>query len=223
MGFARQYLEEASRALDALDDGAIDALAALIAEVRDRGGRLFVVGVGGGAAHAAHAVADFRTLAGIEAYAPTDNAPELTARINDGGWAGSFAAWLRGSRLGRKDLVLVLSVGGGDRARQVSPNVVEALALARKVGARIAGIVGRDGGYTARVADACVVVPTVHPDRVTAHTEGLQSVVLHLLVSHPRLNVATPRWESLTRDFVGRSGSPRTKSLAARAKRAGRR
>src|SRR5262249_19660133 len=159
----------------------------LLAAARQRGGRLFVLGVGGSAANASHAVNDFRKLAAFEAYAPTDNVAELTARINDEGWAGTFEAWLRVSRLDSSDAALVFSVGGGDLERNVSPNLVQALRHAKRVGASIGGIVGRDGGYTAKVADACVVIPTVNPESVTPHTEAFQAVVWHLLVSHPRL------------------------------------
>ncbi len=165
--------------------------------MRERGGRLFCIGSGGGAAHASHAVCDFRKLAGIEAYAPTDNAAELTARVNDDGWHSSYAAWLRGSRLGRDDLLFVFSVGGGDAERGISANLVQAMDAASDAGARIVGIVGRDGGYTARVAKACIVVPTVDEARVTPHTESIQSLVAHLLVSHPLVAAATAKWESL--------------------------
>lgn len=197
MTFTEEYLEEAVEVLRALDAAVVDRLAALLAATRTRGGRVFVLGVGGSAANASHAVNDLRKLAGIEAYAPTDNVGELTARTNDEGWASVFAAWLLTSRLAAADTVLVFSVGGGDAARQVSPNLVAALDLAREVGASIAGVVGRDGGHTARVADVCVVVPTVNPAHVTPHTEATQAVVWHLLVSHPLLKSAETRWESL--------------------------
>jgi D-sedoheptulose 7-phosphate isomerase len=171
-------------------------MAASLAELRQRGGRLFVLGVGGGAGNASHAVNDFRKICGIEAYAPTDNVSELTARVNDDGWASVFASWLRVSRLGAGDAVLVFSVGGGDIERNVSPNLVRALQLARDVGACVLGVVGRDGGYVARVADVCVVVPTVNPAAVTPHTEAFQAVVWHLLVSHPSLQANEMKWES---------------------------
>ena len=179
-----------------LDADAIERVAAALLEVRARGGRLFILGVGGGAGHASHAVNDFRKLAGFEAYAPTDNVAELTARTNDDGWETTFAAWLRGSRLRAEDGVLVFSVGGGSLEKNVSPNLVRALEYAVTVGATIAGIVGRDGGYTAKVAGACVVVPTVNPEAVTPHTEAFQAVVWHLLVSHPLLRTAPAKWES---------------------------
>ncbi len=197
MSFVRQYLEETTRIVEQLDQAAIERLAALLAQVREAGGRLFILGVGGGAAHASHAVNDFRKIAGMEAYAPTDNVSELTARTNDEGWATVFEAWLRTSRLGSRDAVLVFSVGGGDAARGVSPNLVRALDYARGVGARIGGIVGRDGGHTARLAEACVLVPVVNPEHVTPHTEAFQAVIWHLLVSHPLLKREATRWESL--------------------------
>lgn len=195
--FADQFLAESTTLLARLDRGAIEAMAERLAALRERGGRLFFLGVGGSAGHASHAVNDFRKIAAIESYAPTDNVSELTARINDEGWDTSFSNWLRGSRLSERDMVFVFSVGGGDLARNVSPNLVRALELARSVGAGIVGVVGRDGGYTAQVADACVVIPTVNPDHVTPHTEGLAAVVWHLLVSHPRLKAVGTKWESM--------------------------
>lgn len=197
MTFTEEYLKESVEVLRALDAAVVDRLAELLAATRTRGGRVFVLGVGGSAANASHAVNDLRKLAGIEAYAPTDNVGELTARTNDEGWATVFSAWLRTSRLAAADTLLVFSVGGGDAARAVSPNLVAALDLAREAGASIAGVVGRDGGHTARVADVCVVVPTVNPAHVTPHTEATQAVVWHLLVSHPLLKAAETRWESL--------------------------
>ena len=197
MSYARQYLAEAARIAGELDTDAIERLAALLADLRARAGRLFVLGVGGGAGNASHAVNDFRKICGIEAYAPTDNVSELTARVNDEGWETSFSAWLEVSRLGPNDMVLVFSVGGGNLDKNVSPNLVRALELARRVGAAVGGIVGRDGGYTAQVADACVIVPTVNPDAVTPHTEAFQAVVWHLLVSHPRLQQNSMKWESV--------------------------
>jgi D-sedoheptulose 7-phosphate isomerase len=170
-----------------------------LAAVRDSGGRLFVLGVGGSAGHASHAVNDFRKLCGFEAYAPTDNVSELTARTNDEGWDTTFEAWLRGSRLRAGDGLLIFSVGGGDSARGVSRNLVRALELAQEVSARVYGVVGRDGGSTARLADACVVVPPLVGDRITPHTEGLCAVVWHLLVSHPALQVNAGKWESVDR------------------------
>jgi D-sedoheptulose 7-phosphate isomerase len=195
--FSAQYLDETKAILDALDGDALDALATSLAEARARGGRLFILGVGGSAAHASHAVNDFRKLCDYEAYAPTDNVSELTARVNDEGWDGAFAAWLRGSRVGDRDAVLVFSVGGGDRERRVSANLVQALELARGAGARIFGIVGRDGGFTRQVADRCVVIPPLSADRVTPHTEGLCAVLWHLLVSHPALKTRPTKWESV--------------------------
>ena len=196
-GFVRQYLAETKSISEQLDVAAIEKLVAILAETRARGGRLFILGVGGSAANASHAANDFRKIAGIEAYAPTDNVAELTARTNDEGWAGVFAAWLRVSRLKEGDLVLVFSVGGGNLEKNVSPNLVSALQLAKSVGARIIGIVGRDGGFTAQVADACVVVPTVNPSHITPHAEAFQAVIWHLLVSHPALKQAETKWESL--------------------------
>lgn len=198
MSHLRAYLSEARAILERLDVRAIEKLVELLCALRGRGGRLFVLGVGGSAANASHAVNDFRKLAGIEAYAPTDNVAELTARVNDEGWASTFVEWLRVSRLTRDDMVLVLSVGGGDRERNISPNLVLALEYARDTGATICGIVGRDGGYTAKVADACVIVPTVNPRTVTPHTESFQPLIWHMLVSHPALQAAPTKWESQT-------------------------
>ena len=199
MDFIARYLAEAGRVAGAIDQAAVARLVDLLVTARDGGGRLFVLGVGGGAGNASHAVNDFRKIAHFEAYAPTDNVSELTARINDDGWDTSFAAWLQGSRLSARDMVLVFSVGGGDPDRGVSTNLVRALEHAKAVGARVGGIVGRDGGFTAKVADACVIVPTVSPDLVTAHAEAFQAVVWHCLVSHPRLKAAPMKWESMGR------------------------
>ncbi len=196
MSYARQHLQEAARIIEGLDADAIERMAEALAGVRSRGGRLFFLGVGGSAGNCSHAVNDFRKLAGFEAYAPTDNVSELTARTNDEGWDTVFAAWLAGSRLRQEDGVFVLSVGGGSVEKNVSANLVRALDHARTVGATIVGIVGRDGGYTARVADVCVIVPTVNPETVTPHSEAFQAVVWHLLVSHPRLKTAPTKWES---------------------------
>jgi D-sedoheptulose 7-phosphate isomerase len=195
--FTASYLDETRRILDALDTASVEAVAGDPAAVRSRGGRLFVLGVGGSAGHAGHAVNDFRKLCGFEAYAPTDNVSELTARTNDEGWDTVFSAWLEGSRLGPDDAVLVFSVGGGDLERNVSPNLVRAVELARKVGAGVHGIVGRDGGFTAAAADSCVVIPPLVAERITPHTEGLCAVVWHLLVSHPALQRDPTRWESV--------------------------
>ena len=196
-GFSATFLAEVQEVARRLDAERIEKAAALLAQVRQRGGRLFILGVGGSAGNASHAVNDFRKIVGLEAYAPTDNVPELTARINDEGWATVFSAWLQVSRLQARDAVLVLSVGGGNVEKNVSPNIVAALDYAKSVGTSILGIVGRDGGYTARVADVCVIIPTVHADRVTPHTEAFQAVVWHLLVSHPALQKTATRWESL--------------------------
>jgi D-sedoheptulose 7-phosphate isomerase len=197
MSFTRQFLAEAKDILDRLDAEQIERTAALLAETRSRGGRLFILGVGGSAANASHAVNDFRKIAGLEAYAPTDNVSELTARTNDEGWATVFESWLRGSRLRRHDTLLVFSVGGGNLEKNVSPNLVKALQYAKEVGATILGVVGRDGGYTAKTADACVIVPTVNPVHTTPHAEAFQAVVWHLLVSHPRVKQAETKWESV--------------------------
>jgi D-sedoheptulose 7-phosphate isomerase len=182
---------------DALDVAALEAMAAALAELRDGGGRLFFLGVGGSAANASHAACDFRKLAGIESYCATDNVAELTARTNDEGWGTTLAAYLQGSRLGARDGIFVLSVGGGDEARNVSPNLVHALNHARDMGARVFGIVGRDGGHTARVADHCIVIPTVNPDAVTPHVEAFHAVLWHLLVVHPLLLRGAMKWESV--------------------------
>ncbi len=197
MTYTQQHLNEAQRVLEQLDVDAIERLAHLLAEVRTRGGRLFLLGVGGSAANASHAVNDFRKIVGIEAYAPTDNVSELTARTNDEGWASVFEAWLKVSRLRAADLVLVFSVGGGSLENNVSPNLVKALQYAKEVGATVGGIVGRDGGYTAQVADACVIIPVVNPENITPHSEAFQAVVWHLLVSHPILKAAQTKWESV--------------------------
>jgi D-sedoheptulose 7-phosphate isomerase len=197
MTFSETYLDESMELIRRLDRAAIEAVAAGLAAVRAGGGRLFILGVGGSAGHAGHAVNDFRKICGFEAYAPTDNVSELTARINDEGWDTCFAEWLRGSRLRAGDGVLVFSVGGGNRDKNVSVNLVRSLELAREVGARVFGIVGRDGGYTAQVADACVVIPTVAAERITPHTEGFCAVIWHLLVSHPALARSATKWESV--------------------------
>jgi len=196
MSFTKHYLSEASEILSQIDVAAIDRVIGKLQDVSRQGGRLFILGVGGSAANASHAVNDFRKICGIEAYAPTDNVSELTARTNDEGWETVFAQWLRGSRLNARDLVMVLSVGGGDLDRNISPNLVRALQYAKEVHATVVGIVGRDGGYTARVADACVIVPTVNAQTVTPHSEAFQSVIWHLLVSHPALKSHATRWES---------------------------
>jgi len=195
--FVEQYLSETAEILAAVDRGAVEATVQGLARVRAGGGRLFILGVGGSAGHASHAVNDFRKICGFEAYAPTDNVSELTARINDDGWDSAFVEWLKGSRLAAGDGVLVFSVGGGNREKNVSVNLVRALEHAQDVGATIHGIVGSDDGYTARVAEACIVVPPLHPDRRTPHTEGLAAVLWHLIVSHPDLALNPTKWESM--------------------------
>jgi len=196
--FSVSFLAEVGEIASRLDTESIEKAVALLAAVRERSGRLFVIGVGGSAANASHAVNDFRKIVGIEAYAPTDNVAELTARINDHGWASAFASWLEVSRLNARDAILVFSVGGGSLEKNVSPNIVAALDYAKKIGATIVGIVGRDGGYTAKVADACILIPVIHPDRITPHTEAFQAVVWHLLVSHPALQRTSTHWESIS-------------------------
>jgi D-sedoheptulose 7-phosphate isomerase len=197
MSHAAQFLGEARRVIDGLDVEAIERMAMHLEQVRGRGGRLFILGVGGSAANASHAVNDFRKIAGIEAYAPTDNVSELTARTNDEGWSTIFVEWLKVSRMKAEDLILVLSVGGGSLEKNVSPNLVTALQYAQEVGTPVIGIVGKDGGYTARVASACAIVPTVNPDHITPHSEAFQAVVWHLLVSHPRVKTKVTKWESV--------------------------
>jgi D-sedoheptulose 7-phosphate isomerase len=202
--FAKGYLAEAAEIIEKLDVASIEKVVRLLASTRTAGGRLFILGVGGSAANASHAVNDFRKIAGIEAYAPTDNVSELTARANDDGWSSIFDGWLRTSRLRAEDLLLVLSVGGGDIEQNISPNLVAALKHAKSVGAKVVGIVGRDGGYTAAVADACVLIPTVNPDHTTPHTEAFQAIIWHLLVSHPAIKMQATKWESM-----GSSGKER--------------
>jgi D-sedoheptulose 7-phosphate isomerase len=196
MSYTTDYIAEATQILGQLDQAAIERMVELLVALRERGGRLFFLGVGGSAANASHAVNDFRKIAQIEAYTPTDNVSELTARVNDESWESVFVSWLRGSRLSAHDMIFVLSVGGGDLERNISPNLVRALEYAREIGATVCGIVGRTGGYTAQVADACVIVPTVNPATITPHAESFQAVVWHLLVSHPALRAAEMKWES---------------------------
>ncbi len=196
--FSTLFLAEVGEVARRLDAAEIERMASHLAGVRERSGRLFILGVGGSAGNASHAVNDFRKLAGIETYAPTDNVSELTARVNDEGWPTVFEAWLRVSHLQSRDAILVFSVGGGSVERNVSPNIVAALDYAKLVGASVLGIVGRDGGYTARVADVCVIIPTVHTDRITPHSEAFQAIVWHLLVSHPALQQKATKWESIT-------------------------
>jgi D-sedoheptulose 7-phosphate isomerase len=196
MTFTQDFLKEVQEVTKQLDTKSIDAVVEQLLAIRERGGRLFILGVGGSAGNASHAVNDFRKICGIECYAPTDNVSELTARTNDDGWPSIFAEWLRGSHLSKKDGLLVLSVGGGNLEKNVSPNLVRAIQLAKETGAAVTGIVGRDGGFTAKMADAVVIVPTVNPDHVTPHSEAFQAVVWHLFVSHPRLKVNQTKWES---------------------------
>ena len=197
MTYVAQYIQEATEILRRLDQSAVERIADLLLELRERSGRLFLLGGGGGAGHASHAVCDFRKIAQIEAYSPSDNVSELTARVNDEGWETAYANWLRGSRLNEADMVFVFSVGGGDVQKNVSANLVRALEHARKVRATICGVVGRDGGYTAQVASACVLIPVANPSTITPHTESFQAMIWHLLVSHPKLRVAEMKWESL--------------------------
>ena len=195
--FSEKFIAESVSVLTEIDPDQIEALARGLASVRDNGGRLFILGVGGSAGHASHAVNDFRKICNFEAYAPTDNVSELTARINDDGWESSFSNWLIGSRLLARDAILIFSVGGGNAAKGVSVNIVQAIDLCQRLGASVFGIVGRDGGYTAQSADACVVIPPVFAERITPHTEGLCAVIWHLLVSHPVLQRTTTHWEQV--------------------------
>jgi D-sedoheptulose 7-phosphate isomerase len=197
MSYTADHLRETAEIAAALDPAVIDLMAEKLAASREAGGRLFILGAGGGAGHASHAACDFRKLAGFEAYAPSDNVSELTARINDDGWEHAYVDWLRGSRLRSDDALLVFSVGGGDLENNVSPSLVRALELGDQLGCTICGVVGRDGGYTAKVSDACVLVPTVNEAAITTHTEAFQAVVWHLLITHPKLTTATPKWESM--------------------------
>ena len=196
MSFTKQFLAEVQQVTAQLNEAAIEKCADELAAIRNRGGRLFILGVGGSAGNAGHAVNDFRKICGFEAYAPTDNVSELTARTNDEGWASVFSEWLKGSRINAKDGLLIFSVGGGNLEKNVSPNLVSAIQVAKQVGASVVGIVGRDGGYTAQQATACVIVPTVNPTHVTPHSEAFQGIVWHLFVSHPKLKVAQTKWES---------------------------
>lgn len=198
MSYARQHLEESKRVIDGLDADAIEQVVDVLHATRERGGRLFFLGVGGSAANCSHAVNDFRKIAGFEAYAPTDNVSELTARTNDEGWPSVFVEWLRTSRLNKNDALFIFSVGGGNVEKNISPNLVYALKLAKEVGASVVGVVGRDGGYTKQVADACVLIPTVNESNITPHSEAFQAVVWHLLVSHPKLKAKQTKWESTT-------------------------
>ena len=194
MNYSKQHLDESVEITRAIDPETIEKIVDLLVEVKSTGGRLFVLGVGGSAANAGHAVNDFRKLAGIETYAPTDNVAELTARTNDEGWHTVFSGWLKVSKLNSKDCLFILSVGGGNKEKNVSPNLIDAIDLAKSVGARVTGIVGRDGGYTAENADICLIVPTVNPSTVTPHSESFQTVIWHLLVSHPKLKANPTKW-----------------------------
>jgi D-sedoheptulose 7-phosphate isomerase len=196
LSFTTDYIAEATQILAKLDVGAIEKMVARLAVAREHDGRIFFLGVGGSAANASHAVNDFRKIAGFEAYAPTDNVSELTARVNDETWEGVFVNWLKGSRLRAADIIFVLSVGGGSLEKNISPNLVRAVQYAKEVGAGILGIVGRDGGYTAKMADACCIVPTVNPDNITPHAESFQATIWHLIVSHPSIKAAQTKWES---------------------------
>lgn len=198
MTFSEQFLLETQEIAKQIDTAALEEMAGLLAEIREQQGRLFILGVGGSAGNASHAACDFRKIVGIEAYAPTDNVSELTARTNDEGWSAVFETWLKVSHLNNRDGILIFSVGGGSVDKQVSPNLVLALQYAKSVGTKILGIVGRDGGFTAKVADSCIVIPTVNSSHITPHTEAFQGVFWHLLVSHPRLKVAQTRWESIS-------------------------
>jgi D-sedoheptulose 7-phosphate isomerase len=199
MSYAEQHLREAAEIINRIDVGAVERVATLLAGIKAEGGRLFFLGVGGSAGNCSHAVNDFRKIVGIESYAPTDNVSELTARTNDEGWATIFVEWLKTSRLNARDGLFIFSVGGGNIEKNISPNLVEALKYGKSVGAKITGVVGRDGGYTAKVADVCVVVPTVNQDTVTPHSEAFQAVIWHLLVSHPALKTNQTKWESSVR------------------------
>ena len=194
MSFSEKHLNESVEITKQINAEVVEAIVKLLADVKSNNGRLFVLGVGGSAANASHAVNDFRKLVGIEAYAPTDNIAEITARTNDEGWGGVFSGWLKVSKLNSKDCLFILSVGGGDKDKNVSPNLIEAIDLAKEVGARVTGIVGRDGGYTALNANVCLIVPTVNPDTVTPHAESFQAVIWHLLVSHPKLKTNSTKW-----------------------------
>jgi D-sedoheptulose 7-phosphate isomerase len=197
MSYAEHYLQEASEIIRRLDTTAIESVASLLARVKADNGRLFFLGVGGSAANCSHAVNDFRKIAGVECYAPTDNVAELTARTNDEGWESVFVEWLKVSRLSAKDALFIMSVGGGDAERNISANLVRAIELAKEVGAKVTGVVGRDGGFTARAAHACVIVPTVNAETVTPHSEAFQALIWHLLVSHPLLKKNQTKWEGV--------------------------
>jgi D-sedoheptulose 7-phosphate isomerase len=218
MSYAHDYLREAKSITGLIDPKAVEKMVDIILIIRENKGRLFFLGVGGGAGNASHAVNDFRKIAGIESYSPTDNVSELTARINDDGWESTFSAWLKGSNLNSKDGVFVFSVGGGNQEKNVSVNLVKALEYAKKVRAKVLGVVGRDGGYTGKVADGCVIIPTVNPSTVTPNTESFQSVIWHLIVSHPRLIAAEMKWESVSK-IEEQSQDDQSKSRLSRQRR----
>jgi D-sedoheptulose 7-phosphate isomerase len=197
MNYIKHYLDEVKKVVDSIHQNDIQRIVESLVNLRGEGGRVFFLGVGGGAANASHTVNDFRKICGIEAYTPTDNVSELTARTNDSGWESIFVDWLKGSKLTSRDGVFVLSVGGGNLEKNISVNLIRALDYAKEIGAKIFGVVGRDGGYTAKVADACVIIPTVNPDTITPHTESFQSIILHLIVSHPSLKISEMKWESI--------------------------
>ena len=196
MTYIKQYLEEVRKVVNSLDVDSIKSMINLLVNIRKEGGRLFFLGVGGGAGNATHAVNDFRKISGIESYAPTDNVSEFTARVNDDGWDTVFVNWLKGSKLNSKDGIFIFSVGGGNVEKNISINIVQAVKYAKEAGARVLGIVGRDGGYTAKVADACVIIPTVNPENITPHTEAFQAVIWHLIISHPEMKAFEMKWES---------------------------
>lgn len=197
MDYIKKYLDEAHKIIDSIDKDAINIMIKLLNDVREKSGRLFILGVGGGAGHASHAVNDFRKICGIEAYTPTDNVSELTARVNDDGWSTAYVNWLKISKLNKNDMILVFSVGGGNSEKNISLNIIKSLQLAKDVGAKVCGVVGRDGGYTAQVADACVIIPSFNSKTVTPQTEGFQAVIWHLIVSHPKLQKFEMKWESV--------------------------
>lgn len=197
MNYIDKYLDEAHKIIDTIDKNIINKMIELLSNVRENSGRLFILGVGGGAGHASHAVNDFRKICGIEAYTPTDNVSELTARVNDDGWSTTYVNWLKTSKLNRNDMLFVFSVGGGNAEKDISLNIVKSLKLAKEVGAKVCGVVGRDGGYTAQIADACVIIPSLNSETTTPQTEGFQAVVWHLIVSHPTLQKYKMKWESV--------------------------
>lgn len=197
MNYINKYFAEAQKIIDSIDKDAINVMIKLLNNVKEKSGRLFILGVGGGAGHASHAVNDFRKICGIEAYAPTDNVSELTARVNDDGWSTAYVNWLKISKLSKNDMIFVFSVGGGNAEKNISLNIVKSLQLAKDVGAKVCGVVGRDGGYTAQVADACVIIPSFNSKTITPQTEGFQAVIWHLIVSHPKLQKFEMKWESV--------------------------